>query len=265
MGRERNDVAVKDILSQLSKDETVLEEVRKIFIRGLTAQGRSSGDNQRARSPSQKVERGNNSDTSEQKNSGEKILVRPPLQEDTKQQATVTESDEDLAFTIRKDSDTYRNIFSTVQWYRDSFLIGSAFADERSAERQGNRRQDEKIQTKGENVQTIGNQSVNQSVIPKSDPSTAMGHPLLLSAAESYIRSIAAVDLLRPYATWAVSMNGPMFQNATQSMAQSIPLAQSSCDWAMRENLLWVLKDEEWMEFAKSITTKYVDRSYKDG
>ena len=108
----------------------------------------------------------------------------------------------------------------------------------------------------------IGNMQKDASVIiPKSDPSTAMGHPLLLSAAENYLKSIAAVDLLRPYATWVVSSEGPMLQTATQSLAQSIPLAQSSCDWAMRENLIWVLKDEEWRDFAKSITTRYVDRS----
>ena len=104
--------------------------------------------------------------------------------------------------------------------------------------------------------------------LPKHEPETAIGYPLLLSVTENYLQSIAAVDLLRPYAKWVVSSNGgPLFPIATQSMAQSIPLGQSSCDWAMRENLLWVLRDEEWKEWAKSITssftTTYVDRSYK--
>lgn len=159
-----------------------------------------------------------------------------------------------------------RNIFSTVQWYRDQFLIGSDYADQRSVERPNEAvRHDERLQQFiGEN-QLTGNFRAGISFIPKSDPATAMGHPLLLSAGENYLRSIAAVDLLKPYATWSVSKNGPMFQTATWSMAQTIPLGQSSCDWAMRENLLWVLNDEEWKEFAKGITTNYVDRSYKDG
>ncbi|KAL7528771.1 hypothetical protein ACHAXR_002622 [Thalassiosira sp. AJA248-18] len=258
--RERDDVAVK-VLSQLSQDENLLEEVRKLALRGLQTQS-SNGDN-RSRAISQEVERRNGADvgTSEQSSSRNEKLITTSRQENISQHQESTAVEEELAFTISKDSDTYRNIFSTVQWYRDSFLIGSTFADQRSVER---KRKDE-IQIRGDNVHIIGKQSSNQSVIPKSDPATAMGHPLLLSAAENYIRSIAAVDLLRPYATWAVSTNGPMFQTATQSMAQSIPLGQSSCDWAMRENMLWVLKDEEWKEFAKSITTTYVDRSYKDG
>jgi len=278
MGRdERDDVAVKDILSHLAKDKTVLEEVRNIAIRGLSQGGRSNTANRHPEKlPSQErevVERGNDSDAPRQKGRAERLFAQSKeylaqilRQNGTKQQDTAKGSDEELTFDISKDSDTYRKIISTVKWHRDSFLIGSAFADQRSDEQQVSRKKGATIhgQTSGENVQLMGKQSPNQSAIPKSDPLTAMGHPILLSAGVSYIRSVAAVDLLRPYATWAVSKDGPMFQTASQLMAQTIPLGQNSCDWAMRENLLWVLKDEEWMEWAKSITTEYVDRSYKD-
>ena len=175
MDRDRDDVAVNDILSQLSQDETVLEEVRKIALRGLKAQG-TSGDNQRERVASQEVDRSNNGDTSERPSSNNKTLVRTPRREKIVQKSTATESDDDLAFTVSKESDTYRNIFSTVQWYRDSFLIGSTFADERSAERKAiYSGHSEKMQSSGENEHIIGNGIVNQSIIPKSDPSTAMG------------------------------------------------------------------------------------------
>jgi len=156
-------------------------------------------------------------------------------------------------------------IFATVQWYRDSFLIGSDYADKRSVERS---REKERIEKEKNNHQlfSIGNYNKNEekNIIPNSDPDTAYAHTLLLSAGENYLRSIAAVDLLRPYATWIASSTGPMYNTAVSSMASTIPLAQSSCDWAMKENVIWVLKDEEWREFAKSITTTYVDKSFPD-
>lgn len=254
MTRDRDDVAAKNILSQLSEDEALVEEIRKMVHRGLI--GKSSSKQSPSQSPSQSVERGYNSGPSEA-SSNNRFVVRNPWHKNKEQRATTAESDEDLAFTVSKDSDAYLSLLSTAKWYRDSFLIGTLFADRRSAERNSRR---------GENIQIlIGNTGVNKNAIPKSDPSTAMAHPLLISAAESYLRSIAAVDMLRPYASWAVSMDGPLAGAATQSLAQSILWSQSSCDWAMRENLLWVLKDQEWREFAKTITTRYVDRSYKGG
>jgi len=173
--------------------------------------------------------------------------------------------DNKLAFTVSKDSDTYQNIFATIQWYRDSFLIGSDYADKRSVERS---REKEVIEKEKNTHQlfSIGKQNKNEekNIIPNSDPDTAYAHTLLLSAGENYLKSIAAVDLLRPYATWIASSSGPMYNTAVRSMASTIPLAQSSCDWAMKENVIWVLKDEEWREFAKSITTTYVDKSFTD-
>mmetsp|Transcript_37682 Transcript_37682/g.80490 ORF Transcript_37682/g.80490 Transcript_37682/m.80490 type:complete len:264 (-) Transcript_37682:389-1180(-) len=262
MDRNRDDAAINEMLSQLSHDENVLEEVRKIVSRGLKAPC-AYDDNQQTQGP-QEQEHSKLGDTSEQPSSSNEKSFRNPRKEKVTPQSTTSENDEELAFTVDKESDTYRNIYSTVQWYRDSFLMGSTFADQRSAVRKvihsGN---NVKLRESGKKT-VMGNQITNQGVLPKSDPPTALGHPLLLSAAESYIRSISAIDLLRPYVTWIVSRDGPMIATATQSLAQSIPLAQSSSDWAMRENLLWVLKDEEWKDFAKSITTTYVDRSYRD-
>ena len=197
------------------------------------------------------------------------------------------EEQQELAFKISKDSDTYKNIFSTVQWYRDSFLIGSDFADTRSAQRgkraseQEQEEEDDKKlhsssrddDSNNNNTQyTFGNQIASTSsksgvvvappiIIPNSDPNTAMSHPLLLYYTQTYLQSQPALNLLHPYATWIASHNnGPLYPTAVQSMAHTlIPLGQSSCDGNMRENMIWVLKDEEWKEFAKSITVGYVD------
>ncbi|KAL7426130.1 hypothetical protein ACHAXH_000236 [Discostella pseudostelligera] len=255
MTRDGDGAAAKDILSQLSKDDTLLEEIRKIALRGIiSAQNRG-----RTVTPSHDdVEENTGSSSASSSSVTEWIeknhsTIPSPSSSST---STSNNGEKELAFTISRDSETYRSIISTACWYRDSVLIRSTFADQRieiNAE-QNDINNQEKIKIPTENPTKIN-----------IDPSTAMAHPLLLSAAENYLRSIAAVDLLRPYATWAVSSDGPMFPISTQSMAQSIPLAQTSCDNAMRDNLLWVLKDEGWKEFAKSITAQYVDRSYRGG
>ncbi|KAL3808938.1 hypothetical protein ACHAXA_003558 [Cyclostephanos tholiformis] len=252
MKRDRDSVAAKKILSQLSEDEALVEEIRKIVLMGITSQ--SSSKQRPSQSLSQRVELDDTGGASEPASSSNQFTIRNPWHKNKEHRAITTESDEDLAFSVSKDSDQYQNILSTVKWYRDSFLIGTSFADQRCAERESNKEK-----------KFMGNTSIRKNAIPKSDPSTAMAHPLLISSAESYLRSIAAVDMLRPYATWAVSIDGPLVGTAIQSLAQSILWSQSSCDWAMRENLLWVLKDQEWKEFAKTITTRYVDRSYKGG
>lgn len=271
----RYDVAVKEILSQLSRDDAVVEEVRSIALRGLSRNRDGGGNGNPKERPASNVSeqapsrgakreesggapgRGGGASRAREKSASARQIK---VSKDTSNQHRAAEAAEELAFDVSRDSETYRNIFSTVQWYRDSFLIGSSYADRRSAERAAERSSDQD----GRALQGIGIGGVismgNERNIPKSDPETAMGHPLLLSAAEGYLRSMSAVDLLRPYATWLASSGGPMFPVASRSMAQSIPLAQESCDWAMRENMLWVLKDQEWRDFAKSITTEWIHR-----
>jgi len=264
--------AAKDILSQLasqlSKDEkTCVNELRKLALRGLDVQQQQQQQQLRQPQPftdNKKVTHSVQGDSGNVIKSTTVRQVHPENKQSTPAATSLDNAKQDnLAFTISKDSDMYKHIFSTVQWYRDSYLIGSSYADQRSEERSGASR--EQSLQRGNHLQMI---SLNGSylsanhqhsvALPKPDSETAIGYPLLLSVAENYLRTNAA-DLLRPYAKWVVSSNGgPLSPIATQSMAQSIPLGQSSCDWAMRENLLWVLRDEEWKEWAKSITTTYV-------
>ena len=265
--------AAKDILSQLasqlSKDETTcLNELRKLALRGLDVQQQQQQQQQQHQqqliqpqpfTDNKKVTHSVQGDSGNVIQSTTVRQVHPENKQSTPAATSLDNAKQDnLAFTISKDSDMYKNIFSTVQWYRDSYLIGSSAADQRSEERSGASREQSNLQMISLNGSYLSANHQHSVALPKPDPETAIGYPLLLSVAENYVRSIAA-DLLRPYAKWVVSSNGgPLFPIATQSMAQSIPLGQSSCDWAMRENLLWVLRDEEWKEWAKSITTTYV-------
>ncbi len=251
MARERDDAAAaKDLLSRLTKDDTLLEEVRKIALRGIISA--QNGGRNVAQSEQDWDGRRMSSDSM-----NERITLRTSssLTTTTTTRMRTDENDgaKELAFTVARDSETYRRILSTACWYRDALLIGATSANQRNIVQQN-------VSDSDECIQIFTSNSTKPNVA-----SSAMAHPLLLSAAENYLRSVAAVDLLRPYVSWAASIDGPMLQVSTQSLAQSIPLAQTSCDEAMRENLLWVLKDEGWREFAKSITAKYVDRSYRRG
>ena len=51
---------------------------------------------------------------------------------------------------------------------------------------------------------------------------------------------------------------GPLFPLAKESLAQTILWSQTLCDDCLKDNLLWVLTDEEWKEWAKTITSTYV-------
>ena len=258
MKRERDDVAAaKDLLSQLSKDDTLLEEVRKLALRGIinsqsggrggvvpTHEENSNGRQSSSNSVGTRIDTNHGSSTTSSSSS--------PIKNGE------NDGGKELAFTISRDSEMYRSILSTACWYRDALLAGTAGANQTNNVVHN-------INKNEEHATSTIEYSTKIHIPTYADPSSAMAHPLLLSAADTYLRSISAVNLLRPYVTWAVSCDGPMFPISTQSLVQSITLSQSVCDNAMRDNILWVLKDEGWREFAKSITAKYVDRSYRGG
>ena len=123
-----------------------------------------------------------------------------------------------LAFTISQESETYQNIMSTVNWYRDNLFIGSEYADKRGIERsltaiEKARHYRSSIYSSNSSVVGFGvagsskggihhntRRMINN--IPMSNPETAILHPYLLSSITNYLQSTIAVDTLRPYTQW---------------------------------------------------------------
>ncbi|KAL7468892.1 hypothetical protein ACHAXS_009139 [Conticribra weissflogii] len=290
-----NKESVKNILSRISQDEetatAVVEEVRNILIRDLQAAASGRGvprSSMASRQPDVAQISKENINGAVGIDLSASISTKPKDDDyiDGKNNGARTrqkeEGGEDLAFTIGKESETYKKIYSMVQWYRDTYLVGTEFADQRDVQRKAEvsgdaTRQNEKkntVQPRDHYHQKFslrGSYFEDNQLLQRREACdkiplskfTGLGFPYLLSYAQGYIPSQDVVKLLRPSAMWLVSRDGPLLPTATRSMAQTIPLAQSSLDWVMRENLLWVLKDEEWKDFAKGITTKYV-RSYKE-
>ena len=288
----RRDNATKAILSRISSDRQLVEEVRQLLAENLQLRSHSNdnGNNIDAAANSrddgtsieQPADVGvNNKD--EQKKSPMSSSSDTYQQHSPPHYYLSKQEGEELAFTIDKDSETYDNILSMAKWYRDSFFISATYANDKQQlrtkemEEAALRRKEVQEQNEKNKNRRIGNTNTLRryrpqigSIIPPTPTITtdnipplsspmAMGHPLLLSIGENYIKSTYAVDLLRPYATWIASKHGPLMNTASQSLAQTIPLGQASCDWAARENLLWLLKDQEWRDFAKSITTRYIN------
>jgi len=305
----RRDDATKAILSRISNDNQLIEEVRQLLAENLQLRKSNNNDssniNDNTTVANSKDDGTSVAPTASSSLSSDNVVV---MNNDTHKKLPTSSSssdgsktqtsqrhnnahyphkhprskdDEELAFTIDKDSETYGNILSMAKWYRDSFFISANYANDnqqlrtRELEEAALRRKELQEQLKQKKKKKKNRRMSNTntlrryrpqigSIMPLNDgpplsSTLAMGHPLLLSIGENYIRSTYAVDLLRPYATWIVSKNGPLLTTASQSLAQTIPLGQASCDWAARDNLLWLLQDQEWRDFAKSITTRYIN------
>lgn len=282
----RQDNAAKAILSRISNDTQFVEEVRQLLAENLQLRSNhndSGGDDNNVVANSK--DNGTSAAPADSSLSSADVSVdnqKTSLSSSDMQQPSPhkhpNQDEEELAFTIEKDSETYGNILSMAKWYRDSFFISATYANDKQQLRTKEleeaalrRKELQEQQQKQKKNSRIGSTNTLRryrpqigSMIPTTDmpplsSTSAMGHPLLLSIGENYIRSTYAVDLLRPYATWIASKNGPLMKTASQSLAQTIPLGQASCDWAARDNLLWLLQDQEWRDFAKSITTRYIN------
>ena len=249
---DSNDIASL-IISAISKDKTY-EDVRKTLTKSLRME-QSRGDSTsqtQTQTPSHNTAVPTESQRSVKEEDSSTSAKPSDVSPKPSPSSTSGVAEGGLAFEIDRNSDTYNQILGQAKWWRDSLLIGPVFAD-RTIKEGKETNENVNVETKVDEttLPIVGNQ-------PQCSEAQALGLPLLVSSSESYLRSVYAVDLLRPYATWIASKDGPLKDNAVQSMATTVSLSQELSDWAAKDNLLWILKDEEWREFAKDTTTNYV-------
>ena len=134
----RRDNATKAILSRISNDSQLVEEVRQLLAENLQLRSNSndSGDNDvtaaaKGRDDGTSIEQPADVGVN---NKEERKKIPISSSSDTHQQHSPphkhlsNQEEEELAFTIDKDSETYDNILSMAKWYRDSFFISATYA-----------------------------------------------------------------------------------------------------------------------------------------
>lgn len=319
--RRNDDETIKAILSRLSNNDKIVEEVRQLVAENLQLKGsRSSSSNNTknndtlvmAAAPSSLSKTRSNSsaagskevtinddDGTDKNNNATRVQTPPSSNRQSKSKTTNNdkESSEELAFTIDKDSETYHNILSMAKWYRDSFFIGLEYANvnqqlqqqqhhqqqgvtnnqsPRQKEDEDQRKRVSLLQQHQDYEKRQQHQLLNNNnnttplrryrpqitsytpTPPLTSPHNATGYPILSTLFENYIQSSYAYNTVHPYATWITSHTGPLYPIASTSLSQSIPLGQSLLNWTCRENVLWLLQDEEWRDWGKSITRGYI-------
>jgi hypothetical protein len=331
--RRNDDETIKAILSRLSNNDKIVEEVRQLVAENLQLGSRSSSGSSssstknndtpviaavapsslsRTHSSSSstagtvesKEVTVNEDDGAYKNNNATRAQTSSSSSSSSSRQSKSKTNDdkesEELAFTIDKDSETYHNILSMAKWYRDSFFIGSEYANvnqqqqlqqhqqhQKGTMNQSPRQKEDDDQRKRrvsllkqqrdyekrQQHQLLNNNSNNVTPLrryrppqitsytpipPITSPHNATGYPILSTLFENYITSPYAYNTIHPYATWITSSYGPLYPIASTSLSQSIPLGQSLLNWTCRENLLWLLQDDEWKDWGKSITRGYI-------
>ena len=315
--RRNDDETIKAILSRLSNNDKIVEEVRQLVAENLQLKGSRSSSSSIstknndtpviAAAPSSLSRTHSSSSAAGTADSKEVVAVNEnnnatrvqTSSSSSSRQSTSKTNDEDkeseeLAFTIDKDSETYHNILSMAKWYRDSFFIGLEYANVNQQQQlqQHHQQQDIKSPRQKEDddhrkrisllqqqrdyekrqQHRLLNNNTNVTPLrryrpqitsytptpPITSPHNATGYPILSTLFENYITSPYAYNTVHPYATWITSPNGPLYPIASTSLSQSIPLGQSLLNWTCRENVLWLLQDDEWKDWGKSITRGYI-------
>eukprot|EP00558_Chaetoceros_sp_UNC1202_P005682 CAMPEP_0197245216 /NCGR_PEP_ID=MMETSP1429-20130617/10068_1 /TAXON_ID=49237 /ORGANISM="Chaetoceros sp., Strain UNC1202" /LENGTH=103 /DNA_ID=CAMNT_0042705669 /DNA_START=25 /DNA_END=336 /DNA_ORIENTATION=- len=65
--------------------------------------------------------------------------------------------------------------------------------------------------------------------------------------------------------TPSLPSGGPLRRLINRSVCDLIPLSQDSVDYVMRNNILWVLKDESWRNSVKGSSRHYFSGSMQEG
>lgn len=316
--RRNDDETIKAILSRLSNNDKIVEEVRQLVAENLQLKSRSSGSSSTknndmpviaAAAAQSSLSTAGTADSKEVvvavNENNNATRVQPTSSSSSSRQSTSKTNDEDkeseeLAFTIDKDSETYHNILSMAKWYRDSFFIGLEYANVNQQQQQlhhhhhhqqgimnqsprqkededqrrkrvsllQQQRDYEKRQQRHQQLNNSNNVTPLRRYRPQitsytptppiTSPHNATGYPILSTLFENYITSPYAYNTVHPYATWITSSYGPLYPIASTSLSQSIPLGQSLLNWTCRENVLWLLQDDEWKDWGKSITRGYI-------
>lgn len=154
----------------------------------------------------------------------------------------------DAAASALREDNVYGTILNAVRHQRDQYLTGKTYAE---AQTQRRGIEDRLKRDLGDEVKIalpvpldIGRQRDGPSLCEVQ--LTALGR--------YYIPSQITIDALSPTVSWLPSRDGPLTQPFNRAVTNLIPMGQSSLDIVMRNNILWILKDQRWRSYVKERT-----------
>lgn len=197
--------------------------------------------------------------------------------EETAVSATSLEDDKEKKFDVRE-MKVYKNILSSVKYQRDLYIMGEEYAETRRIERREELEREERMKAllddndddddivldrylyseKPSYQKYLG---LNPTVNPKS-----LGSTQLNGIFESFIPSRTMHNALLPTVLWTISPpskynpdGGPLRYKLNRSVCALIPLSQNLLDQIMKQNILWVLKDESFRESVKGSSRNFLN------
>ena len=181
-----------------------------------------------------------------------------------------------LGSTMR-DTELYNFTLNALRWQRDAYFVGAPHADNRKRERklEESNRQDGGFVSESPSLTSAGmvhvpetSMAVLKAQIIEANKLNANNRPLshtqLVQLGKWLIPSDTTKCALLPTVLWLPGPNGPLDRPFARAVTNIIPMSQSNLDWVMKNNILWVLKDESWRNHAKFGASGYVTEMQRD-
>lgn len=188
------------------------------------------------------------------------------------QNDTVVEGSAGKSGGTMRDTELYKFTLNALRWQRDAYLVGTAYADSRKRQRK----------LEESNSQDVGVSSAVTGAGMVPEMSTAMiqaqiveahkqnmsnpplGHTQLVQLGKWFIPSDTTKGALLPTVLWLPGPNGPLDRPFSRAVTSIIPMSQANLDSVMKNNVMWVLKNEAWRNHAKFGASGYVTEMQRD-
>jgi hypothetical protein len=209
-------------------------------------------------------------------------------------EVTIDRETKELVFNADvKEHKLYKQLLSAAQYQRDAYIMGSQHAELRKSERAADAAVALEIQEQKNTLELKEfDEESDEFVIPyeplRPQPPTyrdflrlypnldqsTLGFQQLNSLSRWFIPSQTMHNSLLPTVLWTITKpmtpphnlphGGPLYRQISKSMVTLVPLGQPLVDLAVKNNVLWVLKDQTMKGWVTGATNGYVSNMQRD-
>jgi len=173
-----------------------------------------------------------------------------------------------------RDTELYKFTLNALRWQRDAYLVGTAYADSRKKQRklEESNSQDAGLSSSVTGTGMVPEMStamIQTQIVDAHKQNTRMRNPSLgqtqlVQLGKWFIPSDTSKGALLPTVLWLPGPNGPLDRPFSRAVTSIIPMSQANLDSVMKNNILWVLKNEAWRNHAKFGASGYVTEMQRD-